>query len=107
MWFGKERILKQIKNNKGYLYVNLSLNGKFKPFFVHRLVGEAFIENKYNKPEINHIDHNPLNNSTQNLEWCTHSENMSVRCKKTSIKEIEKYSFKNLDEIILHFGNEI
>ena len=43
---------------------------------VHRLVASAFIPNPHDKPEVNHIDSNPLNNSVGNLEWVTHSENM-------------------------------
>ncbi len=45
-------------------------------FQVHRLIALAFIPNPDNLPEINHIDGNPLNNSLENLEWCTHQYNM-------------------------------
>ena len=44
--------------------------------YVHRLLGFAFIPNVENKPFINHIDGEKLNNSTNNLEWVTHSENI-------------------------------
>jgi hypothetical protein len=60
-------------NNYGYLKINL---GHRNLQIVHRLAGQTFIPNPDNKPFINHIDGNPLNNNVSNLEWCTHSENM-------------------------------
>lgn len=67
--------LKFTKTTTGYYYVNLCNNSTPKPFRVHRLVGAAFLPNPKNKPYINHIDGNKLNNHVSNLEWSTPSEN--------------------------------
>lgn len=71
-----ERELRKSKNRFGYEYVCLSKNGKTKKYRIHRLVGELFIPNPMNKPQINHIDGNKQNNRIDNLEWCNNSENM-------------------------------
>lgn len=42
---------------------------------VHRLVASAFIQNQDNKPQVDHIDGNRLNNCASNLRWVTASEN--------------------------------
>lgn len=40
-----------------------------------RMVARAFIPNPENKPCVDHIDTNKLNDSVCNLRWVTHSEN--------------------------------
>ena len=65
---------KQI-NNSGYYRVELSRSGKTKKVFVHRLVANAYIQNKDSLPQVNHIDGDKLNNAVTNLEWCTASYN--------------------------------
>ena len=72
----KGRAMKLIINNKGYCETSLcklciSTNKR-----LHRLVAEAFIPNQENKPCVNHKDGNKSNNNVDNLEWCTHKENM-------------------------------
>lgn len=71
----KEKILKQEVNRVNYLRVTFSQNNIQKRFQVHRLVAKYFIENPENKPCVNHIDGNGMNNNLSNLEWCTYSEN--------------------------------
>lgn len=74
--FGREVILKPTLQGKGYLKVEVYVNGKRKMHKIHRLVAKAFIENTENKPEVNHKDCNKSNNHIQNLEWATAKENM-------------------------------
>lgn len=72
---GKIRVLKPGLDGHGYLKVCLSIGGKHKTLFIHRLVAIAFIPNPNNYPIINHRDCNPLNNHVDNLEWCSYGYN--------------------------------
>lgn len=70
------RIIK-IRNNKGYGMVDLRNTEGKKTFpLVHRLVAKHFLKKIEGKNYINHKDGDKLNNRIDNLEWCTHSENM-------------------------------
>lgn len=65
-----------IKNYKnGYAGYTLYKNDKHTQFLAHRLVAQNFIDNPECKPEVNHINGNKLDNSVENLEWCTRFEN--------------------------------
>lgn len=68
------RLLKPT-NIGGYLSISLTKNKKARLFRVHRLVATAFIPNPSELPVVNHKDENRLNNSADNLEWCTQSYN--------------------------------
>jgi len=74
------RILKSCIS-AGYVIVGLSCNSKIKTIPIHRLVAKAFIPNPENKPHVNHIDKNTLNNNVTNLEWNTPLENTLHKCK--------------------------
>lgn len=80
------RVLKQQKNLRGYLFVNLSMNGKFKPRYIHQLVAEYFLGHIHdNKTVVDHIDNNKQNNTLSNLQIITQRENISKDIKgKTS-----------------------
>lgn len=48
---------------------------------VHRMVAEAFIPNPNNLQEVNHIDCDRTHNCVENLEWCTHFDNIQYSIK--------------------------
>ena len=70
------RIMKQTENNNGYMRVAVYVNGKKTKPYVHQLVANAFLPNPDAKSFVNHKDFNPKNNSTENLEWVSHLENI-------------------------------
>lgn len=65
-----------ITKSQRYAQVGLCEGGKLKKYLVHRLVALAFLPNPDNKPQVNHLDGNKLNNELSNLEWTTVSENI-------------------------------
>ena len=71
------KILKPIIAPNGYLRVHLrdAKNKRSKNCLIHRLVAEAFIDNKENKPQIDHINTIRSDNRVENLRWCTSKEN--------------------------------
>lgn len=73
----RDSLLKSGMSGNGYLSVILCTDGRRKHFKVHRLVAEAFIENKLNKPAVNHKDEDKHNNNVNNLEWVTTKENIN------------------------------
>ena len=63
-------------DNTGYYQIVLRKNGKRSYQRLHRLIAIQFIDNPNNLPQVNHKDGNKLNNSLDNLEWCTQSHNI-------------------------------
>ena len=71
----KPRKLKPRDNGYGYLFVDLSKNGKTKVFKVHRLVAQAFIPNPCGFDTVDHIDGNKKNNYISNLQYLSRGDN--------------------------------
>ena len=61
-----------------------------KSYRINRLVAQAYIPNVDNKPCVNHIDLNRINNNVDNLEWVTHQENIQHSYKHRKLKQLQK-----------------
>ena len=83
------KILKQYKSTTGYLRTCLCKNGIVKFFSIHRLVAQAFIDNRNDLLEVNHIDGDKQNNNINNLEWCTRSEN-NIHAIKNNLRKSKR-----------------
>jgi len=105
----KQKTLKSYKASEKYPIVALCKDAKHKTFRVHRLVALAFIPNKHNKKEVNHIDSDKGNNNFKNLEWSTRKENAKhakinnlynspkgEKCKVSKLKNNQVYEIRNL-----------
>jgi hypothetical protein len=64
-----------VNTQTGYKCVSLWKDNKEKRETIHRLLATHFIPNPDNKPYIDHIDRNKLNNALSNLRWVNGTEN--------------------------------
>ena len=97
------RTLKPRLHN-GYLRLCLYKNNKNKDLLLHRILATAFIDNPDEKPCVNHIDENKLNNDLSNLEWCTERENAihGTRIKRIAEKLSQKVIQLDLNDNVLN-----
>lgn len=84
----------------GYYYLGKKL--------LHRIVAELFIPNPENKPFVDHIDTNRLNNRVDNLRWVTRTENNNNPLTKkhnseaNKSKKLSEETKRKMSEIIKH-----
>ena len=109
------RILTNMIDTNGYYQVNLYKNKKMKTIQVHKLVANAFIANPDDKPCVDHINNNRLDNNINNLRWCTYTENNRNKSMKSNnssgIKGVTFHKKSNkwcaqimIDGINIHIG---
>ncbi|ATE83960.1 HNH endonuclease [Lactococcus phage LP0209] len=98
------RTLKPSLIQSGYLRHSLYKHNKRKNLLLHRIIATAFIDNPEEKPCVNHIDENKLNNDLRNLEWCTARENAihGTRIKRIAEKRSKKVIQLDLNDNILN-----
>ena len=105
----------RVDKKNGYYYVNLYKNSKMKTMRVHKLVANAFIPNPDDKPCVDHINCNKLDNNISNLHWVSHTENnrnRSISCNNSSgykgvsfHKNAKKWCAQiTIDRIQIHLG---
>jgi hypothetical protein len=73
---GKRKKIKLRYSDDNYLECSVGYKVARKTVRVHRIVAMLFIPNPNNYPEINHKDFKRENNRVDNLEWCTHKQNI-------------------------------
>jgi hypothetical protein len=86
-----KNLVRGVRDTAGYVRVRYRASGKVYSFAAHVAIAKAFIPNPENRPEVNHIDGDKTNNRVDNLEWCTHKENI-VHAWKTGLITPMMYS---------------
>jgi hypothetical protein len=83
----------------GYKRVYLWKNNKSKAFLIHRLVAQAFIGNIPKGLIVNHKDGIKTNNFSYNIEYTTHSGNLSHAYRIHLRRSGEQHFWSKLTEI--------
>ena len=111
----KKILSPSINKDSGYYQIDLWKNNKSRKYTLHRLVANNFIPNLENKPTVDHIDGNRLNNDISNLRWATYSDQNSrfntfgVRSEKIKVINVngEELIFNRIKDVAEHFNCNI
>lgn len=69
------------------------MNGKYlsiASFYIHRAVAELFIPNPENKPCVDHINTDRLDNRSENLRWVSTKENCNNPLTIKHVSEVQR-----------------
>lgn len=86
----KSKVLKPALD-QGYLKGAVCINKKITGYKIHKLVADAFVKGKKEGLEVNHINGIKHDNRSENLEWCTRSENI-IHAIKTGLLPVTRGS---------------
>jgi hypothetical protein len=95
--WSKTKPVEQSNSKGGYKYVNLFQRNGYKNEFMHRILGQVFLDLSKDVTHlvINHKDGDTENNDLENIEWVTVSENVihswdTGLCKANSVPVLMK-----------------
>ena len=102
----KDKILKGSINCWGYRTVMIKIDDKHRHRFLHTVLASTFLPlpegYDYSELTVNHKDGNKLNNSLDNLEWCTFKANQLHRFDLF----LQKKTRGNVDHNVYLFRND-
>ena len=84
----------------------LCTGGVKRVFLVHRLVAKTFIPNPDTKLCVDHIDEHKINNSVDNLRWCTREENITY-CQVKEGRQYQTELAKGRKEKLVAYSKEL
>ncbi|RED42126.1 HNH endonuclease [Winogradskyella eximia] len=95
---GKKVLFEPYKMH-GYLYFKVKKieKGKFKTYYLHKILAQHFLEQKDGVYVI-HLDYDKLNNHIDNLKWVTKREKEIHQFSNPSYKRPEKLTSAKLSE---------
>ena len=68
---GKLRKQRLKSADEKYFKIGILEDGKLKNYYTHRLVAKYFVPNPFDKPQVDHIDGDPMNNKAHSMEMDT------------------------------------
>lgn len=86
----REKLRALNRNKSGYLTCAIGSKNSRKTVSIHRMVAICFLDNPLNRNEVNHKNGIKSDNYTDNLEWCTRSENIK-HAFGTGLKSVPSY----------------
>ena len=88
---GVRKLMKSTLTKRGYPKVSLKLEGGYESVYIHKAVGDSFVESDAeDKTFLIHIDYNRSNNKSENLKWVNELDQKEYIRKRGEIFEYKK-----------------